>query len=54
MIQYDTAEIDRTIGNEIYRKVRPESPPAIRTGHPTGTLQVEIKIENQNGSLETD
>jgi 2-methylaconitate cis-trans-isomerase PrpF len=46
------AKIDGTIVNDIYRKVQPENPPAVRIGHPTGTLQVEIELEKQNGSLE--
>ena len=46
------AKIEGTIVNEIYREVQPDNPPAVRIGHPTGTLQVEIEIEKQNGSLE--
>jgi methylitaconate Delta-isomerase len=46
------AKIDGSIVNEIYRKVQPTNPPAVRIGHPTGTLQVEIGLEKQNGSLE--
>jgi 2-methylaconitate cis-trans-isomerase PrpF len=46
------AKIEGTIVNDIYRKVQPENPPAVRIGHPTGTLQVEIELEKQNGSLE--
>jgi len=46
------AKIEGTIVNEIYRKVQPDNPPAVRIGHPTGTLQVEIAIEEQNGQKE--
>lgn len=46
------AKIEGTIVHEIYRKVQPDNPPAVRIGHPTGTLQVEIEIEEQNGQLE--
>jgi 2-methylaconitate cis-trans-isomerase PrpF len=46
------AKIEGTIVNEIYRKAQPDNPPAVRIGHPTGTLQVEIEIDNQNGSME--
>jgi hypothetical protein len=46
------AKIEGTIVNEIYRKVQPTNPYAVRIGHPTGTIQVEIEIENQGGQLE--
>jgi 2-methylaconitate cis-trans-isomerase PrpF len=46
------AKIEGTIVNEIYRKVQPDNPSAVRIGHPTGTLQVEIEIGNQNGIME--
>jgi 2-methylaconitate cis-trans-isomerase PrpF len=47
------AKIPGTIVNEIYRKVQPDNPPAVRIGHPTGKLQVEILIEKgRNGELE--
>lgn len=46
------AKIEGTIVNEIYRKVQPTNPSAVRIGHPTGTIQVEIEIENQGGQLE--
>jgi len=46
------AKIAGTIVHEIYRKVQPDNPPAVRIGHPTGRLQVEIEIEKQNGQLE--
>jgi methylitaconate Delta-isomerase len=46
------AKIEGTIVNEIYRQVQPSNPPAIRIGHPTGTIHVEIEIEKQNGQLE--
>ena len=43
------AKIEGMIVNEIYRKVQPDNSPAVRIGHPTGTLQVENEIEEQNG-----
>ncbi len=46
------AKIEGTIVNEIYKKVQPQNPAAVRIGHPTGRLQVEIEIEEQNGQLE--
>ena len=46
------AKIHGTIVNEIFRKVQPDDPPAVRIGHPSGKLQVEIVIEKQNGGLE--
>lgn len=46
------AKIEGTIVNDIFRKVQPDNPPAVRIGHPSGTLQVEIEIEKQNGGLE--
>ena len=46
------AKIEGTIVNEIYKKVQPHNLPAVRIGHPTGKLQVEIEIEKQNGQLE--
>src|SRR5215471_12351504 len=46
------AKIDGSIVHEIYHKVQPDNPPAVRIGHPTGTLQVEIEIEKINGQLE--
>ncbi|MEX0806252.1 MAG: PrpF domain-containing protein [Candidatus Binatia bacterium] len=46
------AKIEGTIVNEVYRKAQPGNPPAVRIGHPTGKLQVEIEIEEQNGKLE--
>lgn len=45
------AKIDGTIVNELYRKAQPDNPPAVRIGHPTGTIQVEIEIEKKNGDL---
>ncbi|TAJ90271.1 3-methylitaconate isomerase, partial [bacterium] len=41
-----------TIVNEIYRQVQPSNPPAVRIGHPSGTIQVEIEIEKKSGHLE--
>lgn len=46
------AKIEGTIVHEIFRQAQPDDPPAVRIGHPTGTLQVEIEIEEQNGQLE--
>jgi 2-methylaconitate cis-trans-isomerase PrpF len=46
------AKIEGTIVNEIYTKAQPQNPPAVRIGHPSGKLQVEIEIEEQNGQLE--
>jgi 2-methylaconitate cis-trans-isomerase PrpF len=46
------AKIEGTIDNEIYREVQPDNPPAVRIGHPTGTIQVEIEIEKIDGNLE--
>ena len=45
------AKIDGTIVNEIYRKMQPDNPPAVRIGHPSGTIHVEIETEKHNGSL---
>lgn len=46
------AKIEGTIVNEIYRQVQPGNPPAVRIGHPTGTIQVEIEAEKKTGRLE--
>ena len=46
------AKIAGTIVNEIYTKAQPQHPAAVRIGHPSGKLQVEIEIEEQNGQLE--
>jgi len=46
------AKIEGTIVNEIYRRVQPGNPPAVRIGHPSGTIQVEMEIENKNGNPE--
>ena len=46
------AKIEGTIVNEIYRQVQPSNPPAVKIGHPSGTVQVEMNIEKQNGQLE--
>lgn len=40
------------IYNTNTKKVQPNNPPAVRIGHPTGKLQVEIELEEQNGQLE--
>ena len=46
------AKIHGTIVNEIYRRAQPDNPPAVRIGHPTGILQVEILMERQNGRFD--
>jgi 2-methylaconitate cis-trans-isomerase PrpF len=46
------AKIEGTIVNEIYTKAQPQNPAAVRIGHPSGKLQVEIEIEKQDGQLE--
>jgi 2-methylaconitate cis-trans-isomerase PrpF len=46
------AKIEGTLVNEIFKQVQPDDPPAVRIGHPTGRLQVEIEIEKQKGELE--
>ncbi|MFQ5748311.1 MAG: PrpF domain-containing protein [Planctomycetota bacterium] len=45
------AKIEGTIVNEIFSQVQPSNPPAVRIGHPSGTIQVEIEIEKKNGHL---
>ncbi len=45
------AKIEGTIVNEIYRQVQPSNPPAVRIGHPTGTIHVEMEIEKRNGNI---
>ncbi|MGH7775265.1 MAG: 2-methylaconitate cis-trans isomerase PrpF family protein [Candidatus Binatia bacterium] len=46
------AKIEGTIVNEIYKKIQPDNRPAVRIGHPSGTIQVEIETEKKNGHLE--
>ncbi|MFQ5851757.1 MAG: 2-methylaconitate cis-trans isomerase PrpF family protein [Candidatus Binatia bacterium] len=46
------AKIEGTIVNEVFHEVQPTNPPAIRIGHPSGVIQVEIEIEKKNGHLE--
>ena len=46
------AKVEGTIVNEIFRRVQPGNPSAVRIGHPSGTIQVEIGIEKKNGNLE--
>jgi len=46
------AKVEGTIVNEIFRRAQPGNPSAVRIGHPSGTIQVEIGIEKKNGSLE--
>lgn len=45
------AKIEGTIVNEIYRETRPDNRPAVRIGHPTGTIQVEIETEKRDGRI---
>lgn len=45
------AKIEGTVVNEIYRKARPDNPPAVRIGHPSGSIRVEIEMAKQNGEL---
>ncbi|MBI4490063.1 MAG: 3-methylitaconate isomerase [Deltaproteobacteria bacterium] len=45
-------KIEGTIANEIFRQVQPGDPPAVRIGHPSGTIQVEIETRRENGHLE--
>ncbi|HEY1266493.1 MAG TPA: PrpF domain-containing protein [Candidatus Binatia bacterium] len=45
------AKVEGTIVHEIYRKVQPKNPPAVRIGHPSGTIQVEIETRKENGGL---
>lgn len=46
------AKIEGTIVNEIFREVQPSNPSAVRIGHPSGTIHVEIEIHARNGHLE--
>ena len=46
------AKVEGTIVNEIFRRAQPGNPSAVRIGHPSGTIQVEIGIEKRNGNLE--
>lgn len=46
------AKIEGTIVNEIFRQVQPNNPRAVRIGHPSGTIRVEIEVEKKNGRLE--
>ncbi|MFQ5903592.1 MAG: 2-methylaconitate cis-trans isomerase PrpF family protein [Candidatus Binatia bacterium] len=45
------AKIEGTIVNEIFSQNQPSNPPAVRIGHPSGTIQVEIEIAKKNGKL---
>ena len=45
------AKIEGTIVNEIYRRAQPFNPPAVRIGHPTGTIQVEMEVEKSNSHI---
>lgn len=46
------AKIEGTIVNEIFRQVQPGNPPAIRIGHPSGTIHVEMEVEKKNGHIQ--
>ena len=46
------AKIEGTIVSDIYKRTQPQNPPAVRIGHPSGKLQVEIEIKEHNGQLE--
>jgi hypothetical protein len=46
------AKIEGTIVNEIYRQAQPSNPPAVRIGHPSGMMQVEMKTETKKGQVE--
>lgn len=46
------AKIEGTVVHEIYRKAQPDNPPAVRIGHPTGTIQVEIEMAKKNDEPE--
>jgi 2-methylaconitate cis-trans-isomerase PrpF len=43
------AKIEGTVVNEIYHAAQPHNPPAVRIGHPSGRIQVEIEIREKNG-----
>ncbi|MBI2985809.1 MAG: 3-methylitaconate isomerase [Deltaproteobacteria bacterium] len=45
------AKIEGSIVNEIFRQFQPANPPAVRIGHPSGTIQVEMEVEKRNGDL---
>ena len=45
------AKLEGTLVNEIFHKVQPNNPPQVRIGHPSGTIQVEIEMEQANGEL---
>ncbi len=45
------AKIEGTVVNEIFKKSQPSNPPDVRIGHPSGTIQVEIEMEQANGEL---
>ncbi len=46
------AKIEGTVVHEIFREIQPGNPPAVRIGHPSGTIQVEIELEKREGQLE--
>ena len=45
------AKIEGTIVNEIYRQAQPSNPPAVRIGHPSGTIHVEMEVDKKNGHI---
>ncbi|MFQ5796705.1 MAG: PrpF domain-containing protein [Candidatus Bipolaricaulia bacterium] len=45
------AKIKGTIAHEIFRQVQPNNSRAVRIGHPSGTIQVEIEVEKKEWSL---
>lgn len=46
------AKLKGTIVNEIFLDAQPDNPPSVRIGHPTGTIQVEMVVEEQDGEVE--
>ncbi|HWP34253.1 MAG TPA: PrpF domain-containing protein [Thermodesulfobacteriota bacterium] len=46
------AKLEGSVVHEIVRAVRPDDPPAVRIGHPSGTLQVEIELRRAAGEYE--
>jgi len=46
------AKVEGTIVEEIFREAQPKNPSAVRIGHPSGAIQVEIETEKKNGQLE--
>jgi len=46
------AKIEGTLVHEIYRQSQPDDPPAVRIGHPSGRIQVEMEITKKGPHLE--